>query len=109
MKSLLSGARPREKLLRHGAAALGDNERGALDVANAALAAHGGLRGLTRAHCDDLTRVAGVGAARAAQIVAALELGRRTLSEQPDERWTVRHPHAAAQYLLPRFGAAGVE
>lgn len=121
MKDLSPGDRPREKLLRHGASALGDNElvalvigsgsrdRGALDVANSVLAAHGGLRGLTRASCDDLTRVDGVGAARAAQIVAALELGRRTLSDQPDERWHVRHPRAAAQYLLPRFGSAGVE
>jgi len=67
------------------------------------------LRGVMRASCDDLTRVDGVGAARAAQIVAALELGRRTLSEQPDERWHVRHPHAAAQFLLPRFGCAAVE
>ena len=109
MKDLSRGDRPREKLLRHGVTALGDNElvalvigsgsrdRGVLDVANDVLAAHGGLRGLTRANCDDLRRVGGVGAARAAQIVAALELGRRTLSEQPDERWHVRHPHTAAQ------------
>jgi DNA repair protein RadC len=121
MKNLSRGDRPREKLMRHGVSALGDNElvalvigsgsrdRGVLDVANDVLAAHGGLRGLTRANCDDLRRVGGVGAARAAQIVAALELGRRTLSEQPDERWRVRHPQAAAQYLLPRYGSAGVE
>ena len=121
MRDLSPADRPREKLLQHGASALGDNEllalvigsgsrdRGVLDVANDVLAAHGGLRGLARANCDDLTRVGGVGAARAAQIVAALELGRRTLSEQPDERWHVRHPHAAAQYLLPRYGSAGVE
>ena len=121
MRDLSLADRPREKLLRHGAAALGDNElvalvigsgsrdRGALDVANAVLAAHGGLRGLTRANCDDLTRTSGVGTARAAQIVAALELGRRTLTESPDVRWQVRHPQAAAQYLLPRYGSAGVE
>jgi DNA repair protein RadC len=121
MKDLPSADRPREKLLRHGAAALGDNElvalvigsgtrdEGALDVANAALAAHGGLRGLGRAHCDDLTSVRGVGPARAARLVAALELGRRALTERADDRWRVSHPHAAAQYLLPRYGAAAVE
>jgi len=121
MRDLSPADRPREKLLRHGAAALGDNElvalvigsgtrnRGALAVANAILTAQDGLRGLTRANCDDLTRVAGVGAARAAQIVAAVELGRRTLTERADARWQVRHPRAAAQYLLPRFGAAPVE
>ncbi|HEY6212442.1 MAG TPA: DNA repair protein RadC [Vicinamibacterales bacterium] len=121
MRGLSPADRPREKLLRNGVSALGDNElvalvigsgsrgRGALEVANEVLAAHGGLRGLTRASCDDLTRVAGVGAARAAQIVAALELGRRTLGEQPDARWPVRNPRTAAQYLLPRFGSAAVE
>jgi len=121
MKDFPRSDRPREKLLRHGAAALGDNElvalvvgsgtreRGALDVANAMLAAHEGLRGLSRAHCDDLTRVGGVGPARAARIVAALELGRRAIAGRSDERWQVRHPRAAAQYLLPRYGAAAVE
>src|ERR1051325_7001950 len=96
MRGLSPADRPREKLLGRGVSALGDNElvalvigsgsrgRGALEVANEVLAAHGGLRGLTRASCDDLTRVAGVGAARAAQIVAALELGRRTLGGKPE-------------------------
>jgi DNA repair protein RadC len=58
MKDLLPDDRPREKLRHHGPAALGDNElvalvlgsgsrRGnALSVANALLAAHGGLHGL---------------------------------------------------------------
>ena len=65
MKDLLPDDRPREKLRQHGAAALGDNElvalvigsgsrRGdALSVANALLAAHGGLHGLAR--CDAAT------------------------------------------------------
>jgi len=66
MKDLSPDDRPREKLLHHGAAALGDNELvalvlahggrygNALSVANAVLAAHGGLRGLGRCNCDDL-------------------------------------------------------
>ena len=60
MKDLSPDDRPREKLLRHGAAALGDNElvalvlgsgrahAGALDVANDLLRARGGLHGLAR-------------------------------------------------------------
>src|SRR6185295_20197043 len=98
MKDLLPGDRPREKLHHHGPAALGDTElvalvlgsgsrRGnALTVANALLAAHGGLHGLTRCTADDLVRIAGIGRARAAQIVAALELGRRTLARAPSAR-----------------------
>ena len=121
MKDLLPDDRPREKLLRHGAAALGDNElvalvlgngsrRGnALSVANALLAAHGGLHGLTRCRVDDLVRIVGIGRARAAQIVAALELGRRTLSHAPSARMLIRGPDDAAGYLMPRFGSCGVE
>ena len=103
MKDLSPDDRPREKLRRHGAAALGDNElvalvlgngsrRGnALSVANALLAAHGGLHGLTR--CDAATTSCGSpasAAARAAQIVAALELGRRTLAHAPSARLQIR-------------------
>ena len=70
MKDLSPDDRPREKLLRHGAAALGDNElvavvlgsgrakAGVLDVANDVLRARGGLHGLARSSCNDLARVA---------------------------------------------------
>ena len=121
MKDLLPDDRPREKLRCHGAAALGDNEllalvigngsrRGnALSVANALLAAHGGLRGLRQCTADDLVRTAGIGHARAAQIVAALELGRRTLTQVPGARVQIRNARDAAAYLMPRFGARGVE
>lgn len=121
MKDLFPDDRPREKLRRHGAAALGDNElialvlgngsrRGnALSVANAVLAARGGLHGLSRCAADDLVSIAGIGNARAAQIVAALELGRRTLARPPDERRQVLKADDAAAYLMPRFGARGVE
>jgi DNA repair protein RadC len=121
MKDLLPDDRPREKLWSHGTAALGDNElvalvigqgsrRGdALTVANALLAAHGGLHGLARCTADDLRRTAGIGVARAAQIVAALELGRRTLARSPAARRAIRAPGDAADYLMPRFGGRNVE
>jgi DNA repair protein RadC len=121
MKDLLPDDRPREKLRRHGAAALGDNELvaliigngsrqgNALSVANALLTAHGGLHGLTRGTADEFARIPGIGAARAAQIVAALELGRRTLSHAPSARVLIRGPADAAAYLLPRFGSRGIE
>jgi DNA repair protein RadC len=113
--------RPREKLLRHGVAALGDNElvalvlgsgfrrMGALGVANELLKTQGGLHGLVRSNSDDLARVAGIGHAKAAQLLAALELGRRTLAHGPRERVRLRTPRDAAAYLLPAFGSRPVE
>ena len=121
MKELSPDDRPREKLLRHGVSALGDNElvalvlgngsrtANALSVANQLLAAHGGLHGLTRTTCGDLMRVAGIGRARAAQIVAAMELGRRTLTHAPGARPQVLGPQDAVAYLMPRYSGRSVE
>lgn len=121
LKALSPHDRPREKLLHHGASALGDNElvalvlghgsrRGsALAVANELLAAHGGLYGLTRCTCDDLIAIVGIGRARAAQVVAAVELGRRTLERGPRARVQIANPETAARFLMPRFGGRGVE
>jgi len=121
MKELSISDRPREKLLRHGPSALGDNElvalvlgsgcrrTSALMVANQLLATRGGLHGLVRSSCDDLARIGGVGRAKAAQIIAALELGRRTLAQAPSARIQLRTPRDAAVYLMPAFGARSVE
>ena len=121
MKDLSPEDRPREKLRTRGALALGDAEllallvgsgcrqRGALAVAHALLAAHGGLHGLARATCGDFARVAGVGPAKSAQLVAALELGRRALTCGPSERPQLLFPRDAAAYLLPAFGSRSAE
>jgi DNA repair protein RadC len=120
MKIVAPHDRPREKLQRLGAGALGDNEllaivlgqghanASALDLANTVLAA-GGLRGLVRSDHDALRRVAGIGAARAAQVLAAIELGRRTLTRLGEARPQLSSPRAVAEYLLPQFGNRPVE
>lgn len=121
MKDLSPDDRPREKLARHGVASLGDNElvaivlgtgsarAGALAVASDLLASRGGLHGLARAGCADLAREGGIGMAKAARLLAALELGRRTLMQNPNDRVQIRSPRDAARYLLPAFGARPVE
>jgi DNA repair protein RadC len=108
-------------LQRAGAAALGDNElvaivigqgrakASALDLANAMLAGVGGLQGLALSRHDDLRRVPGIGAARAAQVLAAVELGRRTVVRGRGERVQFTSPRVVADFLLPQFGARTVE
>jgi len=120
MKEVATHDRPREKLQRLGVAALGDNELvaiilgsgsracGALELANRLLERAGGLHGLTRTAPSAL-RVNGVGSARASQIVAAVELGRRTLVRGGLERPRYQTPQQLACYLLPQYGAAAVE
>src|SRR5258708_36718951 len=121
MKDLAVDDRPREKLTRHGPGALGDNElvalvlgqgtrrTNAIVLANDLLAARGGLHGLVRSSCDELACVPGIGQAKAAQVVAAVELGRRTLAHAPSARIQLRTPHEAAMYLLPSFGSRSIE
>jgi len=121
MKDLAPHDRPREKLERLGAAGLGDNEllavvlgsgsrhTDALALANRLVDHAGGLHGLTRASVHDLCQVRGVGSARAAQVLAAVELGRRTLLRGTLERPRLVFPSQAAAYLLPQFGAGPVE
>jgi len=120
MKEVAKHDRPREKLQRLGVAALGDNElvaivlgsgsrqSDALQLANRLLERAGGLHGLTRAAPDQLC-VPGIGVARAAQIAAAVELGRRTLVRGANERPRYQTPQQLACYLLPQYGAATVE
>jgi DNA repair protein RadC len=121
MKTVAPHDRPREKLQRLGVAALGDNElvamvlghgqarTGALELANALLGAFGGVHGLVRARPDDLRQVRGIGTARAAQVVAAIELGRRTLTREARERLQITSPRIAAEFLLPQYGNRPVE
>ena len=121
MKAIAPHDRPREKLDRLGAAGLGDNELlaiivghgswqiSALDVANLVLDAAAGVHGLTRVSRDELGRVKGVGAAKAAQILAAVELGRRTLSRSPGDRVQFDGPEDVAAYLMPQYGSRSVE
>lgn len=120
MKRLALPDRPREKLGRVGATGLGDNEliavvlgqggrgRTVLDLAAAVLECAGGTSGLSRASLDDLRQVPGVGSARAAQVIAAVELGRRTVSASGHPR-RFTQPREVAEWLLPQFGGRAVE
>lgn len=120
MKEMAPHDRPREKLERLGTSSLGDNEllaivigsgsrdADALAVANRILALAGGVQGLARGGVE-LLSVTGVGRARAAQVMAAVELGRRTLTRETGARVRLRTPRQMAALLLPRYGAHAVE
>jgi len=115
MKELSPGDRPREKLLTHGAQALGDNElvalvlgsgcRGldGLAVANRLLEVRGGLHGLSRSSPGELRRLEGIGPAKAVQIVAAIELGRRSLTRPFLDRPQLLSTADTVAFLAPTF------
>ena len=107
--------RPREKLLSRGPGSLSDAEllavflgtgsrgRTALDVARELLLLHGNLRSLLTADQADVCRVAGFGASKYAALQAALELGRRYLSERMQGVDALNSPQAARAYLKARL------
>lgn len=113
--------RPREKLTRAGVAALGDGElialvigsgtrvRGALDVAQDVLRSARGVDGLLRLGLDELRGINGVGQARAARLLAAVELGRRALATEAGPRPQFRSPADLSHYLMPLYGGHRVE
>ena len=121
MKSLSPADRPREKLQRAGVLSLGDNElvavlighgtasTGALEIANQLLATAGGVHGLLRFDRDELAQVFGVGDAIAGRLMAAFELGRRTLARAPHPRLRFATSVECGVFLLPRFGGHRVE
>jgi DNA repair protein RadC len=86
--------RPREKLLAHGAAALVDPEliaillrtglpgANAVEVARQLLKRYGSLSGLSRCSVTEIEAIPGIGQAKAIQLVAAFDLGRRLANER---------------------------
>jgi DNA repair protein RadC len=113
-------ARPRERMLALGARALSDAEllaiilgsgavgRNVLEVAYGLLS-DGGVGGLARASLDELRRQAGVGLARGAAVLAALELGRRAVGERPARGHRIASAYEVAAHLRARLGASPVE
>ena len=110
------GERPRERLAARGAGGLttaeliallwGSGARGigVMDLAEEALAQHDGLTGLARATDLELEAIPGIGVAKASQLVAAFELGRRLMADWPSTRWTIRGPHDVADRLILQMG-----
>ena len=107
--------RPRERLASLGPSALSTGElvalvwnsggRGAsaLGLAQQVISGVGGLSELARADIAELTREPGIGPARAAQLVAAFELGRRSLAAPGPQAWVIRSPADVANRLSPQL------
>jgi DNA repair protein RadC len=111
--------RPRERLIALGPAALADAEllaillrtgtkgRSAVDVARGLLSRFGSVAALLEAGASELSGVPGLGAAKSAQLQAALELSRRALREELSARDVLSSPRAVRDYL--RLAFAGRE
>ena len=109
--------RPRERLAELGASVLSNAEliaillrvgvqgENAVQMGQRLLQDLGGLHGLHRASFAEVCAQHGLGAAKAAQIKAAIELGRRLRTDEPDERASVNSPGDAAELVRYEMGA----
>jgi len=114
---LATEERPRERLVHLGPQALAAAEllaillrvggpgENAVQVGQRLLKDFGGISGLQRAPLEELCNQRGIGEAKAAQIKAAIELGRRLALESPEERPAVNSPADAAALVAYEMSA----
>lgn len=117
LKDIPAAARPREKLLANGAAALADAELIALllrtglkgisvlQLAQQMLDRFGGIQGLLHARADDLKAIKGLGPAKRAEIAAVIELARRALLQELAARPAFDSPAKVKDYLKLQLGS----
>lgn len=112
IRELPSEERPRERLKHHGAAALSNGEllaillrvgvtgENVVALAGRLLTQWGGLPGLARVSFAELCAAHGMGEAKASQVKAALELGRRLAAALPEDRPEISRPDDVAGLLM---------
>jgi DNA repair protein RadC len=112
--------RPRERLLKSGAAVLSDAEllavllkngrpgASVLDLARELLGECGGLAGLTAGNALSLRR-RGVGPVKLASVLAAVELACRMAEARIPDREPLNRPSSVARYVALRYGARDQE
>ncbi len=116
LKGLPSDARPREKLLARGPAALGDAEllalllrtgmagKHVLQLAQELLDTFGGIAGLLATDVAALKAIKGLGPAKQAEIAAVMEIARRALAQPLQQRALLNDPQAATDFLRLQLG-----
>ena len=130
LNNLPPDARPREKLLARGPGALSDVEllalllrtgirgKNVLQLADELLHlkrqdgdtdGFDGIAGLLNASAADLQRIKGLGPAKRAELVAVLELARRAVQQQLQQRTVLDSPQAVKHYLQLHLAARGHE
>jgi len=113
--SVVSSDTPRERLLQHGPQALrhdellavimqsGGRNASVFDLSRRILQEVGGIFGLLDVDVTELRQISGIGLAKALQISAAVELGRRIVRKSTDSKLQIRSADDAAEYVMDRL------
>ncbi|WP_110927090.1 RadC family protein [Bacillus massiliglaciei] len=104
--------RPRERFIQEGAESLsnqelialllrtGSKEESVLQLSNRLIQTFDGLRLLKDASIEEMTQIKGIGEAKAIQILASVELGRRINKLLHQDRYVIRSPEDGANYCM---------
>ncbi|MFB1080534.1 DNA repair protein RadC [Jeotgalibacillus sp. JSM ZJ347] len=104
--------KPRERFINQGPQSLsnqeliaillrtGSKEESVINLANKLLQEFNGLRSLKEASFNELTSIKGIGHAKAVQVLAAVEVGRRIANITFEDRFTIRSPEDGATFLM---------
>lgn len=104
--------RPRERFIQNGPESLSNHElvalmlrtgtkdESVLQLANRLLTHFEGLRLLKDATLNEITSIKGIGMAKAIQLLASVELGRRISNLNYDDRYVIRSPEDGAKYMM---------
>ncbi|KHL94708.1 DNA repair protein RadC [Paenibacillus sp. LMG 31459] len=115
LRDLPHEERPRERMMHYGAESLsqaellaillrtGAQSESAIHIAQRLLGITGGLRGLADLSIEELTTIKGIGPAKAVQLKAGIELGRRMANSRLTEPVIIRSPQDAAEILTEQL------
>ncbi len=116
IRDLPQDERPRERLQRYGPSHLSNAEliaillrvgsagESVLNLSARVLSTYGGIGGVAKATYGELCELHGVSDAKACQLLAALEIGRRLASLQPEDRAIIRSPQDVFNLLSAEMG-----
>jgi len=111
VRDLPKPERPRERLIKFGSEALSAQEllaliigrgipkKSVMNIAQELLAKFGNIRSISQASIEALSGIKGVGLAKAAQIKAAFELGRRQELEPEQKDYDIKNPQSVVKAI----------
>ncbi|MCM3700369.1 DNA repair protein RadC [Paenibacillus macerans] len=115
LRDLPMEERPRERMMEFGPGALsnaellaillrtGTRSESAIHMAQRVLSEIGGIRGLVDLSLDEMVQIRGIGPAKAIELKAGIELGRRLAKSRLPESETVRSPQVVAELLMEQL------
>ncbi len=116
IKEWVKEERPREMLMKHGPASLspskllaiilrtGKEGASAEELARRLLNQFGSLRAIDSAPISEICKIGGIGFAKAAQIKAALELGKRFYKETAEKKKSIKNAQDVINYVSEYYG-----